>query len=192
MVLLRFKSLAMCLALLPWLLVPAAQQPTRGEGRGWNPQTEQERLHLELIGFWEATHLTGNGINYLGNDLKGYLLVTPDHIAFEYHYQEPLREPGSNAFSFQSGIHKYRFDGMGRMETLSIIGAGGGDAEEGILFEPPGRPRAFNIELTGDHLVLAHTFSRFEYRRVETTPYSDLEPGVNFDDRKPSAEEGEK
>ena len=38
--------------------------------------------------------------------------------------------------------------------------------------------RAFRIELSDDHLVLAHTFSRFEYERVETLPYSDLEPGV--------------
>ena len=189
MVPLRFKSLAMCLALLPCLFGPAAQEPTRGAGRGWNPDAERERLHQDLLGFWELTRLTGDGLTFYGSDLKGYMLVSTDHLAFEYHYQQPTRLPDVQAKSFQSGIQKYRFDGMGRMETLSVIGASGSDQAEGVFMEQPGRKRAFLIELEGDHLVLSHTFSRFEYERVETLPYSDLEPGVNFDDRLPKDED---
>jgi len=192
MVPLRFKSLALCLALLPCLLGPGPQEPKRGDGRRGTPQTEEERLHKEVLGFWELTHMSGNGNSYYGADLKGYLLFATDHLAFEYHYQEPTRERTRTAVSFQSGIQKYRFDGLGRMETLSLIGAGGSDAEAGLFLEQPGRPRVFTIELMGDRLVLAHTFSRFEYDRVETTPYSDLEPGVNFDDRLPPKEDEEK
>ena len=191
MVPLRFKCLALCLALLPCLLALPTQEPTRGAGRGWDPEAERNRLHRDLIGFWELTHMTGDGLSYHGSDLKGYLLVSTDHIAFEYHYRQPTRLPDVDANGFQSGIHKYRFDGMGRMETLSIIGAHGSDQAEGIFREQPGRMRSFLIELEGDHLVLSHTFSRFEYTRIETLPYSDLEPGVNFDDRLPPDDEDE-
>lgn len=181
MVHLRFKCLVTGLALLPWVLGPTPQKPARGAGHGWDHKAEQGRLHKDIVGFWELTTMTGDGLTYTGADLKGYLLFAVDHLAFEYHYAAPSDIRGVDIISFQSGIHRYRFDGMGRMETSSLIGAGGGDAEDGIFLEEPGLPRVFLIELTGDHLVLSHTFSRFEYKRVPTTPYSDLEPGVNFD-----------
>ena len=190
MVALRYTGLAMCLALVPLFGASQAQKPERGSGWGWNTQDQKARLHAEVLGFWELTHLSGEGSAFAGADLKGYLLFAPDYFAFEYHFREPTEIRGLDNTYFQSGIHKYRFDGMGRMETSSMIGSSGGDDVGGLEFEEPGRARAFMIELAGDHLVLAHTFSRFEFRRIATTPYTDLEPGVNFDDRLPENRPG--
>jgi len=191
MVALRFTSIAMCLALLPWFQGANTQRPARGEGWAWGTEAQKTRLRSEVIGFWELMHISGEGSAFFGADLKGYLLFAPDYLSFEYHFREPTDDRDVDAMHFQSGIQRYRFDGMGRMETSSMIGCSGGDEDGGVFFEEPGFARAFNIELTGDHLVLSHTFSRFEFRRIPTTPYTDLEPGVNFDDRLPGADAAE-
>jgi hypothetical protein len=186
----RFACFALCLALLPW-------SQKGGQDRGkpkwpWNPQTQTERLMRDALGFWELVRLDADNKAYLDSDLKGYLLIAPEYLAFEYHFGGPAYDVREvEEYAHQSGIQRYKFDGLGRMETINMIGSDNLAEDGDLTFEPPGRKRIFMVELEGDRLILSHTFSRFEFHRIGESPYPDLEEGVNFDERLRARREAE-
>ncbi len=127
----------------------------------------------DLLGAWMLVDLRATSYELLPDSERGFLLVTPGFLSFEFHAELMDFDDFDEGLIFHTGMHRWRLTDFGNLRTLGMIGTHnlGEMGELGYFeFEPPGEVREFTMSLTPDSLVLGRTdgTAHFTFRRLNT------------------------
>ena len=185
------------------LLTGLPTSPTTQDGQDSKPPLSKtdraaaKKLEKRMQGAWkliemrllaEQAHVTQ------GLDMQsiGYALVHDEYLSLEFHMRLVDKEDQDYGQSLVSGLHRIELDGIGSMETTSVI-ATKTRIDGSLEFEPPGTQRQYTVDFEGDKMTLTRDDGHqllFERMNIERRRHFDIfGRAVPYDDE-PAPETG--
>ena len=169
----------LALLLFSTLLAGLAPNPVAQDGQDSKPPlSKKERgsaktIQKRMQGAWKLTdmrllaeqaHVTSG----LDMEHVGYALVHDGYLSLEFHMRLIDKEEQDYGQSIVSGLHRFELDGIGSMETTTVIATR--TRRDGSLeFEPPGTQRKYNVEFQGEKMTLTRDDGhQLEFERMNT------------------------
>ena len=134
---------------------PPAEPPRDSRLFGRTAGRDAELIE-KLQGMWQLLHIEDPNLPPEGRSHHGFLMVSGQFLAIEVHVAWDDEDGYPLEDAFQSGMHEFEIDRVGRLRTVSLIGSFL-DEEEELDWEVPGTPRDFSVSLTGNFLTLARS-----------------------------------
>jgi len=143
-------------------------------------------LEIRLIA--EQAHVTS------GLDMQsvGYALVHDGYLSLEFHMRLVDKEETDYGQSLVSGLHRFELDGIGSMETTTVI-ATRTRRDGSVEFEPPGTQRKYTVDFEGEKMTLTRDDGHqllFERMNIERRRHFDIFGRAVKEDDEPGAETG--
>jgi hypothetical protein len=96
----------------------------------------------------------------------GYALVHDSYLSIEFHLRLVDKQKQDWGQSLVTGLHRFELDGLGDMETSTII-ATSTRSDGSPVFETPGTVRKYRVSLTNEHMSLTRDDGhRLEFDRL--------------------------
>jgi hypothetical protein len=157
-----------------------------------------KKLQRHMEGVWELVEMrTISEQELLTSDLQvqkiGYAVVHDDYLSLEFHMRLVDKDEVDYGQSLVSGLHRFELDGIGTMETSTVIATR--TRRDGSLeFEAPGTVRHYVVAFEGEKMTMTRDDGhRLEFDRLdrESKPRFDIY-GRTVRDGDEKAEEVEK
>jgi len=157
-----------------------------------------KKVQRHMEGVWELVEMrTISEEQKLTSDLQiqkiGYAVVHDRYLSLEFHMRLIDKDEVDYGQSLVSGLHRFELDGIGHMETSTVIATR--TRRDGSLeFEAPGTVRHYAVEFEGENMTMTRDDGhRLEFRRLDrdSKPRFDIY-GRALRDDEPKAEEVEK
>jgi len=161
------------------LLTGLSPRPVAQDGQDPKPPLSKtdraavKKLQKKMQGAWRliGMQLVGEEARVTpGLDLEhiGYAMVHEGFLSLEFHMQLVDKDGTDFGQSIVSGLHRFELDGIGNMETTSVIATR--TRRDGSLeFVAPGAARKYRVEFESETMTL----TRDDGHRLEFEPMHD-------------------
>lgn len=168
------------IALLVALPLLTGLSPTAGMQDGQDlkpPLTKADRaaakkLQRLMEGVWKLVEMKiiaedRRVLDDLEMQKTGYAVVHGSYLSLEFHMRLVDKMEVDYGQSLVSGLHRFELDGIGSMETTTVIATR--TRRDGSLeFEPPGTTRHYDVAFEGERLTMTRDDGhRLEFDRME-------------------------
>jgi hypothetical protein len=166
----RLEPFLLVLALAPW----SRQTPSAQDVKPFPLSDSAQAALVEerIDGAWQLLKAVAPGFPLFPGDTEGFALFHDGYLSLEIHGISQVALDDSDGEFFQTGFHRYAFDGTGWMDTFSLIGVTNLTEDEDIVFEPAGGRRRFKVSLVEDQLTLERTDGTLlTFKRLGKLPF---------------------
>lgn len=166
----RLESWILGLALISWTpQSPAPQEPIPFP---LSDSASAVNLGELLVGAWQLERIESAQMPLSPGDVVGYALFLDGYMALEIHGVSRVGLEYSEGQFFQSGFHRYVLDGLGGLETSSLIGVTNLTEDETIIFQSPGDRRRFRASISEERLTLVRSDgTTFRFMKLGKLPF---------------------
>ncbi|MBI5432602.1 MAG: hypothetical protein HZA52_07220 [Planctomycetes bacterium] len=168
----RLELVVLAFALAPWSpQAPAGQDPAP-QPFPLSDSAVASGLDVAITGAWQLQNIESTAIPLFPGDLIGYALFHDGYLSLEIHGVSQVGLDDSDGEFFQTGFHRYSFDGRGGMETYSMIGVSNLTEDEDVLFLPAGDRRKFKVTCLNERLTLERSDGlRLVFKKLGKLPF---------------------